>query len=316
MSEPAAMNRCARVHDFCLPVSMRWIFLLVTACALWAGAAAAAAPQLAPLVDRLAADGFDRAEIVALFNRPDLVYDPVFMGKKIRVLFRTRYGLAPPPQPANPDRPKTKFYEPHLTPEMLVKVRVFMEEHAATLRTVESAYGLPPTVAMAFLVVETKLGEFLGSQNAFMVLAGMAVSTEYQQIAPFLEEYLPTEEQLQWVATRQADKAGWAYAELKALLRYARTNRLDPTQMPGSIYGAIGMCQFLPSNALRFGQDGDADGMVNLFAADDALMSLGHFLYKAGWKPTLTREAKIKVIQRYNPDIFYAKTIMSVAEHL
>ena len=43
----------------------------------------------------------------------------------------------------------------------------------------------------------------------------------------------------------------------------------------GSIYGAIGISQFMPTNALKFGQDGDGDGRVDLFRHEDAVHSLG-----------------------------------------
>jgi membrane-bound lytic murein transglycosylase B len=272
--------------------------------------------SLGALVERLAADGFSRSELRRLFGRPELAYDPTFMGKKIRVLYRTRYGLVPPPPPPDPNRPKTKLYEPHLTPEMLAKIRVFQAENAATLADVETRYGVPPNVATAFLVVETKLGDFLGGQNALKVLSSMAVSVEYGQIAAYLDEYQPNEEQRAWAVARMGDKASWAYRELKALLNYAQANRLDPSGMPGSIYGAVGMCQFMPSNVLKFGQDGNGDGLVDLYSPADALTSLGYFLHKAGWRAELSREAKLKVIQRYNPDAFYARTILSVAENL
>lgn len=296
-----------------LPLSLAWAWGEL----LDAGSAESALdPQLAPLVDRLAEEGFARDELMRLFSQPELNFDPVFMGKKIRVLFRTRYGLVPPPPPPDPNRPKTKLYEPHLTPEMLARIRVFQAENAATLAEVDARYGVPPNVATAFLVVETKLGEFLGGQNSFKVLSSMAACSEYRRIAAYIDEYQPNEEQRAWALARMNDKASWAYRELKALLRYAQANRLDAGRLPGSIYGAVGLCQFMPSNALKFGQDGDGDGRIDLYNPADALTSLGYFLHKAGWRAELSREAKLKVIQRYNPDVFYARTVLSVAENL
>ena len=60
-----------------------------------------------------------------------------------------------------------------------------------------------------------------------------------------------------WVRWRTAQKAAWAYKELKALLIYARSAGFDPASIPGSVYGAIGICQFMPTNAVRYGADLD-----------------------------------------------------------
>jgi membrane-bound lytic murein transglycosylase B len=60
-------------------------------------------------------------------------------------------------------------------------------------------------------------------------------------------------------------KADWAYAELKALILYAYRSGFDPLTLLGSIYGAIGLCQFIPSNILPYGIDADHDGRIDLF---------------------------------------------------
>jgi len=274
-------------------------------------------PRFAPLAERLIEDGFALQTVLDMFEKPDAVYDAVYMGKKMRVLYRTRY-LPPEPPPPPPPEPRRRIalWEPHLTAEMLANVRVFMQQYQDPLLRAEAEYGVPVNIIVALLVVETKLGEFLGAQMAFKSLASMSVSTEYADIESFVREYTPTPEQLAWLDERQRGKADWAYGEFKALLRYAVDNGLDPTTMPGSIYGAIGLCQFMPSNALRLGKDGDGDGRIDLFSPPDAIASIASFLRNAGWKNSLTRDAQLKVIKRYNPDIFYAKTVLAVAERL
>jgi membrane-bound lytic murein transglycosylase B len=86
--------------------------------------------------------------------------------------------------------------------------------------------------------------------------------------------------------------------------------------MPGSIYGAVGICQFMPSNILRFGVDGDGDGTVNLFHASDAMHSLANYLKYHGWKPGLSREKQNRVLRHYNNSATYANTILAVADAL
>ncbi len=39
------------------------------------------------------------------------------------------------------------------------------------------------------------------------------------------------------------------------MIRYAERDGVDPLDIRGSIYGAIGMCQFMPTNVFSFGVD-------------------------------------------------------------
>ena len=55
-------------------------------------------------------------------------------------------------------------------------------------------------------------------------------------------------------------KAKWAYAELKAFIKYVEREGLDPSSINGSYAGAMGIAQFMPSNALTLAKDGNQDG--------------------------------------------------------
>ena len=119
-----------------------------------------------------------------------------------------------------------------------------------------------------------------------------------------------------WLRWRTAQKAAWAYKELKALLVYAKGAGFDPASIPGSVYGAIGICQFMPSNAVRYGVDLDGDGRVDLFNPMDAVLSTARFLSANGWRDGLTREQQMAVLYRYNHSHPYTRTIMAVADRL
>lgn len=307
--------------------------LLLGCLALYGGPARADAPEFrfglpteltvapehhfVPLVERLVSSGFARERVLALFSRPEVYFDPNSMGRKMRVLYRTKYGIAQPPKP-EPDpsvpREKIPLHAPHLTPEVVERLAVFRVEHAEALRAAQQRFEVPRELILAVLVVETKLGLFLGQGTALNSLAGMAAARGYEDLAPFVDEYGPDQEQKAWLLKRQAEKAEWAYGQLVALLRYAWGNGLDPAVLPGSLYGAIGMCQFMPDNIARLGVDGDGDGVVDVFNPPDAIHSVAKFLHRAGWKDKLSRKARINVIKRYNPDYFYAITVLAVAE--
>jgi membrane-bound lytic murein transglycosylase B len=294
--------------------------LALAALVLAPAPARAVAPEFAVLMQRLADDGVPAGHVRRLFDHPHAEFDPGAMGKKMFVLYKKKFlPPDPPPPPTKKDgtpRRKTMLWEPHLTPERIPKISRFRHAHHTALMSAQKRYGVPDELIVAVLVVETRLGEFLGTRPAFTVLASMAAADDYDAIRSYFREHPPNREQMAWMLERQARKADWAYRELKALIEYGRVNGLDVNTMPGSIYGAIGLCQFIPSNALRLGKDGNGDGVVDLFDPDDAVHSIAAFLKNAGWRSGLGRRAKLKVLYRYNPDWFYARTLLSVAQNM
>ena len=102
----------------------------------------------------------------------------------------------------------------------------------------------------------------------------------------------------------------------KALILYANWSGLDPLSLPGSIYGAIGLCQFMPSNVLSYGVDADNDGRIDLFTKADALSSIANYLREHGWKCTMDKASQLRVILDYNKSSIYANTVLAVAEKL
>ncbi len=72
----------------------------------------------------------------------------------------------------------------------------------------------------------------------------------------------------------------------------------------------------MPTNALKFGQDGDGDGRVDLFRHEDAVHSLGAYLQGHGWRKTMTRKRKREVLHAYNHSQVYVNTVLAVADYL
>ena len=144
----------------------------------------------------------------------------------------------------------------------------------------------------------------------------MALCSSLETVRPYLNKKLVSTRNEDLARTICQQKADWAYGELTALLMYADWSEFDPLSIPGSIYGAIGLCQFMPSNVLSYGVDADADGRVDLFSKADALHSIANYLRGYGWKCSMDRTSQLLVILDYNKSLVYANTVLAVAEKL
>jgi len=113
---------------------------------------------------------------------------------------------------------------------------------------------------------------------------------------------------------KKADRrSAWAYRELKALIQYAGRERIDPVSLHGSYAGAMGICQFMPSNVIVYARDGNNDGKIDLFDHADAIASAASYLKHYGWRPGIGPKKAFKVIRQYNHSDPYVKTILKIA---
>jgi len=200
-----------------------------------------------PLVERLVADGFAPGDLRRLFSDPVMVYDPQVMARKMSPLLDAK--LAPPePKAAEPEVDAR-----YLNPILLAGAYGYLRENKDLLRRLRDRYGVPEEVLVALLLVETKLGLNTGTAKAAWALANMALARSLSDIEPYLSRSDLDPEIRVWLDERTRQKSDWAYEELEALLRYAEALGRDPLDIPGSAYGAIGQCQFMPTNALAYG---------------------------------------------------------------
>jgi membrane-bound lytic murein transglycosylase B len=265
-----------------------------------------------PLITRLTADGFDPSVVHALFSRPEVVFEPVVMITKLGELIK-RGPKAPEGFPSY--NPKA-VYKGYLSEGVIARARAYLRDNADLLDRISSQYCVPREIIVSILLVETRLGEFLGGRGAFDSLASMALCSDLDTVRPFLPKKLigPKDEEFARTICRQ--KADWAYAELKALILYSYWSGFDPVSLPGSVYGAIGFCQFMPTSILSFAIDGDQDGRVDLFTKSDAISSIANYLREHGWKCDLDKPGQFRVILDYNRSSTYAGTVLAVADRL
>jgi len=255
------------------------------------------AATFTPLAERLVTKGFDASYIKALFERPEVEFLPQIMPRK---LLHDEYKLP---------------YERFLAPERIARARAFLKVHQSFLRQLEKTYGVPKEVLTGIFLIETDLGRHTGRYRTFNVLASMALSANWEEVRGYLPPDLSPEEERR-LRAYMARRAKWAFKELCALLTLAKREKIDPLAIKGSIFGAFGFPQFVPSSVLSYGVDWDGDGRVDLFSLEDALASMANYLAEHGWRAGLSYEESIRVIKTCNHSQPYAETVLKVAECL
>jgi len=111
-------------------------------------------------------------------------------------------------------------------------------------------------------------------------------------------------------------KSKWAYKELIAFIAYVEKEGMNPYTINGSYAGAMGLCQFMPSNIPILAEDGNKDGSVNLFHHEDAIASIANYLKHYGWKPGISREEAGKVVYHYNHSSYYVEIVLKIIDKL
>ena len=136
--------------------------------------------------------------------------------------------------------------------------QVFLEINSAAFTEAWKRFHVPPQVIAAVIGVETNYGRRTGNISTLDALC--TLSFDYTRRAPFFQNELASFLTLTW-------KAG-----------------VDPATVRGSFAGALGICQFMPSNIEKLGVDMDGDGIVDLAKSPaDAIGSAANYLSHVGW---------------------------------
>jgi membrane-bound lytic murein transglycosylase B len=211
-------------------------------------------------------------------------------------------------------------YDQFLSGKSIQKAADYMRKYHSDLLKAEIDYGVDKEVITAIMLVETRLGTYVGNRPVISILSTMAALSD-KTIRDRFWKKIPeknrvTREEYEAKAMR---KAKWAYKELVAFLTYADKEDMAPHDIYdiiGSYAGAMGIAQFMPSNILILAEDGNDDGSINLFHHEDAIASIANYLKHYGWKPGITREEAGAVVYHYNHSSYYVDTVLKITEKL
>jgi membrane-bound lytic murein transglycosylase B len=283
------------------PLVKAGLILLTALLVLVSIPAQAADPVFAPLEDHLISAGFSARTVRAWLAEPTLEFE----GRLLAALLAT------------PEH--TLDYGQFLKKRVVKRAKRFARQHAVTLAKTREITGVAPPVVVAILTVESNLGSYTGRHRAFNVLASQGVldtPAARQKLAQAWPRRKLAELKNPKLDARLNRRAAWAKEELIHLARLSQENGVPLASLKGSVAGAMGMSQFMPSSLALYGRDGDGDGRVNLQQPDDAIISVGEFLASHGWRPDLDPQAQAQVLFQYNRSRTYVRTILALAEKL
>ena len=252
------------------------------------------------LITKLVDDGFNRTELIAIFNDPRVA----FLEKVLDINLINKYSKAD--------------YSRFLRNQSITHAKRFLKKESTFLTQVEARYQVEKEVIVSILFIESAFGANTGNNTVFNVFFTLSQATDpeilhtaYQK----LKEKYP-QITIEEIELRAEKKSAWAYKELKHLLTIAQKENLDVLNIKGSWAGAFGIAQFLPSSYLRYAVDGNNDHKVRLYNRYDSIESVANYLKENGWKDGLTEKKKRTIIRQYNNSTPYIDTVLKLSQKI
>lgn len=204
-----------------------------------------------------------------------------------------------------------------LTPERLNAGLAFWQKNRLALSAAEKQYGVPASMIVAIIGIETLYGKHQGNYRVLDALSTLAFY--YPKRSPYF--------------TR----------ELAEFFLLCQEHHVSPVDYYGSYAGAMGKPQFMPSSYRAYAVKTAQQGHPNLMESDqDAIISVANYFHKHGWntnqpvaKPAQTKHGKgveafsttsgaeywtvypnFNVIKRYNSSPQYALVAYLFASQL
>ncbi len=253
----------------------------------------------ASLKARLINDGFDAKIIKKIYKNPKIKFD--FKG--VSLYFIHSEGKLD--------------YDQFLAQKEIIRAKKYINSHLKTFMRAEQGFGVHREVIAAILLVETRFGTYTGKRYVINTLSTMAALKNKKVKSGLWSKIKDTTYLSKKEFNKKADsKADWAYNELKAFLEYIKKEKKNPFNIKGSYAGAMGYCQFMPSNIILYAKDGNGDGRIDLFTHEDAIMSVAKYLSNYGWYSDITDDEAFRVVYQYNHSDFYVNTVLKIAKKL
>ena len=192
---------------------------------------------------------------------PAWVRDQIGQAQRLPQVSRL---MAPAPRgtPKNWAAYRSRFIEP-------VRLRAgqrFWEDNRALLARAEAEFGVPASLIVGVIGVETLWGQHTGNFRVIDALTTLAF--DFPASHP-----------------RAAIRTEFFRGELEQYLSLTRRVGIDPQTLRGSFAGAMGWPQFMPSSWVKYAIDFDGNGQVDLFnSSADVIGSVANYFKVFGWQ--------------------------------
>jgi len=252
-------------------------------------------PKAYRFIDKMVArHGFDRAYITGIISNAQATSWMRRMAAKDENPIKRKKKKHSAPS-------WTRYRSHFLTARHINAGVAFYRKNRRALERAERQFGVPKEYIMGILGVETIFGGNVGKNRALDALTTMAFNNNR--------------------------RGRYFESELESYLLMTRNARLNPLVPKASYAGALGLCQFMPSNIKKYGVDFDGDGGVNLWKPDDAIASVARYFKGHGWRTgemvavpahnsgKRYRALKVGFKYKYSPSRLARKGIVASYQH-
>ncbi len=135
----------------------------------------------------------------------------------------------------------------------------FWNEHKEELARAEKEYGVPASMIVGIIGVETRFGRNKGSYRVVDALATLGF--DFPRRGTFF------------------------LGQLEEYMLMVREQGLEPFSLKGSYAGAMGFGQFIPSSYRAYAVDFDGNGQIDIVNSSvDAIGSVANYFKRHGWR--------------------------------
>ena len=224
-----------------LPIGLSALLLLVTFQA--SALELAEHPKLQAVADQLVEEKYyTQKQLRRLFSRVDF-QQSVLDAMQNPAEYKFTWG---------------KYRKLFLQADRIEQGVAFWQQYADELNRAQNQYGVPASVIVAIIGVESKFGKYKGKYKVLDSLATLVIG--FERRSKFFAK------------------------ELKEFLILTKENDLAAHKILGSYAGAVGYPQFISSSYRAYAVDFSGDGVIDLIDQPvDAIGSVANYFVKNGW---------------------------------
>lgn len=211
-----------------------------------------------------------------------------------------------------------------VTPQSVKASVKFINKNKKAFEVAKSRYKVPADVIAALLWIETRHGDDTGTFHTVSVYLHLMQADRAKNRNTLTKLALEknkehraykTKELKKLMVERTKKKSDWAREQIIALAAIRKGKHLDLKPLRGSYAGAFGLPQFIPSSYRAYAKALKPKDVPNLNRADDAIVSVAHYLSKHGWRSKKS-STKVKALMKYNNSRDYADSILAISKKI